>query len=255
MADGHALSDARPLPTLPVTALGARYPSPALSEGNRQSDGAMSDTFSIRRATVEDMSVIIGMIDEASAWLATKGTDQWARPWPSKIARDARVWRGINGRSTWIAEDQGEPVATITYKQNGNQNLWFAGERCDPAVYACRLVVSRKRAGDDIGAALIDWAGYRALQAWKAQWIRIDVWTENTALHRYYEKHGFEPVRICEFNAPGSTPSAALFQKPTAEVSEIAVTRFIDMTNRTSQQAVPAASPSASAEPATLAAA
>jgi GNAT superfamily N-acetyltransferase len=215
----------------------------------------MSDTFSIRRATVEDMRVIIGMIDEASAWLATKGTDQWARPWPSKIARDARVWRGINGRSTWIAEDQGEPVATITYKQNGNQNLWSAGERRNPAVYACRLVVSRKRAGDEIGAALIDWAGYRAFQAWKAQWIRIDVWTENTALHRYYERHGFEPVRICEFNAPGSTPSAALFQKPTAEVSEIAATRFTDMTRRTPQQAVPAASPSASAEPTTVAAA
>lgn len=215
----------------------------------------MSDTFSIRRATAEDMRVIIGMIDEASAWLATKGTDQWARPWPSKIARDARVWRGINSRSTWIAEDQGEPVATITYKQNGNQNLWTAGELRDPAVYACRLVVSRKWAGDEIGAALIDWAGYRALQAWKAQWIRIDVWTENTALHRYYEKHGFEPVRICEFDAPGSTPSAALFRKPIAEVSEIAATRFTDMTSRTSQRAVPAASPSASAEPTTVAAA
>jgi predicted N-acetyltransferase YhbS len=215
----------------------------------------MSDTLPIRRATVEDMRVIIGMIDEASAWLAIKGTDQWARPWPSKIARDARVWRGINGRSTWIAEDQGEPVATITYKQNGNQNLWSAGERRVPAVYACRLIVGRKWAGDEIGAALIDWAGYRAFQAWKAQWIRIDVWTENTALHRYYEKHGFEPVRICEFDAPGSTPSAALFQKPIAEVSEIAATRFTDMTSRTSQRPVPAASLSAPAEPTSVAAA
>ena len=68
----------------PASAPGARYPGPAHKEGNRQNDGAMSDTFSIRRATAEDMRVIIGMIDEASAWLATKGTDQWARPWPSR---------------------------------------------------------------------------------------------------------------------------------------------------------------------------
>jgi len=208
----------------------------------------MSDTFSIRRATVEDMRAVIGMIDEASAWLATKDTDQWARPWPSKMARDARVWRGITSRSTWIAEDQGAPVATITYKQYGNQNLWPAEEQRDPAVYACRLIVGRKWAGDEIGAALIDWAGYRALQTWRAQWIRIDVWTENTALHKYYEKHGFRPVRICKFDNPGSTPSAALFQKPTAEVNEIAATRFTDMTSRTPQRPVTAAPPLASAE-------
>ena len=123
-------------------------------------------------------------------------------------------------------EHFGEPVATITYRKHGNQKLWTAQELRDPAVYACRLIVSRRWAGNEIGAALIDWAGYQALQAWKARWIRIDVWKDNFALHNYYEKYGFAHVRTWQFDDPGSSPSTALFQKPTAEVDEVAATQF-----------------------------
>ena len=205
---------------------------PAHTVGHLQNDGAMTDTFFIRRATVDDMETIIGMIDEAADWLATKGTDQWSTPWPSRTARDARIRRGILGLDTWIVEDHGEPVATITCRKFGNQKLWTPGELHDSAVYACRLIVRRRWAYDGIGAALIDWAGYRALQTWKAQWIRIDVWTSNLALQAYYEKLGFAPVRICPGNEPGSSPSGALFQKPTAEVDEVAATRFTQATGR-----------------------
>jgi len=192
----------------------------------------LRDIFSIRRATVDDMATIIGMIDEAAAWLATKGTDQWVKPWPSKTARDARVRRGILSLDTWIAENHGEPVATITYRKFGNQKLWTPGELRDPAVYACRLIVRRRWAGDGIGAALIDWAGYRALQTWKAQLIRIDVWSTNLALHKYYQEQGFAYIRTYQSYEPGSSPSGALFQKPTANVNEAAVTRFSQTISR-----------------------
>ena len=81
----------------------------------------MTDTLPIRPAVVDDMETIIRMIDEAAAWLGTKGTDQWASPWPSQTARDARVLRGIRGGSTWIVEEHGEAVATITCRPQGNQ--------------------------------------------------------------------------------------------------------------------------------------
>lgn len=191
----------------------------------------MRDIFPIRPAAVDDMETIIGMIGEAAAWLGARGTDQWARPWPSETARDARVRRGIRSGSTWIAEDHGEPVATITYRKNGNQKLWTAQELRDPAVYVSRLIVSRRRAGDEIGAGLIDWAGHRALQSWEAQWIRIDVWTTNIALHNFYEKQKFAPVRVCKFDNPDSYPSAALFQKQTGDIDETAAARF-DVTGR-----------------------
>jgi hypothetical protein len=186
----------------------------------------MRDTIPIRLAAVDDVKTIIDMVDEAAAWLGTKSTDQWATPWPTKPARDARVLRGIRGGSTWIAERRGKPIATITYRQSGNQRLWTTQEQRDPAVYVSRLIVSRMNAGDQIGADMIDWAADRARRSWQAEWIRIDVWTTNIALHNYYKEQQFRPVRVCDFEDPDSYPSAALFQKPTAEIDANAVARF-----------------------------
>jgi hypothetical protein len=174
-----------------------------------------------------DMKTIIDLIDRTAKWLGTKDTNQWAKPWPSEPARDARVSRGIRTGRTWVVEDGGELAATVTYRQNGNQKLWTAEEQRDPAVYVSRLIVSREWAGDRIGAALIDWAGSQALKAWEAQWIRVDVWTTNITLHNYYKERYFRPVRVCEFEDPDSYPSAALFQKPIAEIDKAAAARFV----------------------------
>jgi GNAT superfamily N-acetyltransferase len=201
----------------------------------------MRDILRIRLAVVDDMETILGIIGQAAEWLGTKGTDQWARPWPDEESRNARIYRGIQNGITWVVEDHGELVATITSRQNGNRNLWTGRELSDPAVYVSRLVVSREYAGNEIGAALVDWAGYGALRTWQAQWIRIDVWTTNLTLHSYYETRGFRQVRICDFDDPDSSyPSAALFQKPTAEVDEAAAARFAAV-----HDALPGATPTA----------
>jgi hypothetical protein len=102
-----------------------------------------------------------------------------------------------------------------------------------------RLIVRRSHAGLGIGEALVDWAGLRALRDWGAQWIRIDVWTTNVALHNYYEKRGFHFCRIAEVKeipnrngrngGPDRWPSAALFQKPTDDVDATAAQRFEDV--------------------------
>lgn len=186
----------------------------------------MTDILPIRLAAVDDMETIIGMVDEAAAWLETRGTDQWASPWPNRAGRDGRILRGIRTGRTWIAEEDDEPVATVTYCRHGNHKLWNSEEQDDPAVYISRLIVSRKHMGDQIGASLIDWAAFQAVKAWNAQWIRIDVWTTNIALYNYYEKQKFAPVRICRFDSPRAHPSAALFQKPAAEFDEAKAVRF-----------------------------
>jgi GNAT superfamily N-acetyltransferase len=187
----------------------------------------MNETFQVRRADADDLPLILEMIDEAATWLQSKDTDQWAKPWPTEAARDARVRRGLLRGKTWIAEEHGTPVATITYRQHGNQALWTQRERGEPAVYVSRLIVARHAAGFGIGAAMIDWAGLRAVRDWSAQWIRIDVWTTNEALRNYYEKRGFRFCRICPFDQE-TYPSGALFQKPTNEVDEVAAARFAE---------------------------
>ena len=165
-------------------------------------------------ATLRDNDVIIDLIDAAADWLRTKNTDQWAQPWPSEEDRDHRIRQDLIAGKTWIAWEGGTPAATITADPAKNP-IWPAEARCDLAVYVCRLVVSRAFSGRGLGAALLDWAGLRAQQSYGAGWIRVDVWTTNTALHAYYKRLGFES---CGFSGASGYPSAALFQKDTSRI-------------------------------------
>ncbi|HEX7270228.1 MAG TPA: GNAT family N-acetyltransferase [Streptosporangiaceae bacterium] len=167
------------------------------------------------RSHERDHDAIIGLIDAAAEWLRTKNTDQWAQPWPSEDDRNHRIRRDLIAGRTWIAWQGGIPAATITADRAINP-IWPAETRREPAVYVCRLVVSRAFAGRGLGAALLDWAGLSARRCHGARWTRVDVWTTNTALHGYYLRQGF---KFCGFSeAFGYYPSAALFQKETGRV-------------------------------------
>jgi GNAT superfamily N-acetyltransferase len=173
----------------------------------------------IALATTENFDTVLGLIDEAAAWLRTRDTNQWAAPWPNRAERDARVMRGLAGKKTWIVWDDDVAAATVTLTPKLNPRVWSRpactcdlGER---AVYAHRLITARSHASLGLGAQLIDWAGLRARYDYGAKWIRIDVWTTNTALHDYYGKTGFEPCGVCE---DPDYPSGQLFQKRTARI-------------------------------------
>lgn len=44
----------------------------------------------IRRPTASDIETIVTMREEASAWLASRGIDQWQNAWPTKDAQSLR---------------------------------------------------------------------------------------------------------------------------------------------------------------------
>ena len=179
--------------------------------------------LTLRRADQDDHDVIIGLIDAAAEWLRTKNADQWAQPWPSEEDRNHRISHDLTAGNTWITWDNGTPAATITADSAQNP-IWPAETRDDPAVYVARLVVSRAFAGRGLGAALLDWAGLRAQRHYGARWVRVDVWTTNTALHAYYRRQGFQSCGLGTASAP--YPSAALFQKATAGIRPVRDTLF-----------------------------
>jgi GNAT superfamily N-acetyltransferase len=168
--------------------------------------------------TPDDLNIVLDMIADASRWLKTRGTDQWAKPWPDREQRDERVRRGLANKKTFILRDGDTPAATVTVANWHNPEVWVSGHcTCDlteRAVYLHRLITARKYAGRRLGEKLIDWAAERARARYGAKWVRIDVWTTNTELHRYYESLGFERCGTCPI--PGY-PSRALFQKAIAE--------------------------------------
>jgi GNAT superfamily N-acetyltransferase len=174
----------------------------------------------LRRASPGDYGAICILRDEARQWLQTKSTDQWAKPWPSEDEREKRVLGAIRAGRTWMVCDGAVPAATITASPN-HHGIWPVENRRDRAVYVRRLVVSRdpRYVGHGLGAQLLDWAGLRASREYGARWVRVDIWTTNTRLHKYYRNQGFDFCGFCEWIA--DYPSAALFQKPVDEIKPL----------------------------------
>ncbi|MCP2335355.1 GNAT family N-acetyltransferase [Actinomadura rupiterrae] len=158
--------------------------------------------MSIRRAGDDDVPGIIRLIDDAARWLRGQGTSQWAEPWPNAAEREKRVRRGIevsretgdDGHSpgvTWLVTDGDRPVATTYITRIPGAGLWTEDELKLRTVFLHRLVIDRRYAGLRLGERLIEWAGEWGRLAWRAEIMRIDVWTDNIRLHRYYRGRGF----------------------------------------------------------------
>lgn len=171
-------------------------------------------------ATKKDLPVVVGLIEDARKWLATKGTDQWANPYPDADRKLARVQEGIDRGETWIVWDGTVAAATVTIKTERNGVVWSKQTTdCDlsePAIYVHRLIAGRGYAGLGLGAELIDWAGLWGCRSYGAKWVRIDVWTSNIALHKYYMGTGFEQCGM--YKDDPLYPSGALFQKPVSAI-------------------------------------
>jgi len=164
-------------------------------------------TTTIRRATTNDVDTIVAMREEASAWLESRGINQWQNAWPTQDAQEQRISASIAAGETWMLTDNGTEVATVALDNFADPQLWTPLERAQPALYMHRLIVRRTHAG--LGVHVLDWASAKAAEIGR-NWLRIDVWTNNLPLQRYYRRHGFRHVRTIQ----SDYPSGALFQRP-----------------------------------------
>jgi ribosomal protein S18 acetylase RimI-like enzyme len=168
----------------------------------------------LRRASEQDFEEVRSLLTEASQWLRYQGTSQWAAPWPDENGRNENIRRAIGAGRTWLLWDEDQPAATLTASPNDHQ-IWPEQHRHERAVYVRRLTVSRRYSGVGLGGQLLDWAGLRASRQYRARWIRVDVWTDNIRLHRYYIGQGFARSGTSPIEG---YPSSALFQKPVDQI-------------------------------------
>jgi GNAT superfamily N-acetyltransferase len=119
------------------------------------------------------------------------------------------ILRNINAGETFIVWDDETPAATITVDRWANPDPWTPTEAAEAALYTHKLTVARAYAGRDLGAELLDWAGTKAADI-GATWLRLDVWTTNHDLQRYYLEQGFIHVRTVTL---AHNPSGALFRR------------------------------------------
>jgi GNAT superfamily N-acetyltransferase len=143
----------------------------------------------ITPAHPDDLATLLAFRKEAAGWLSALGSDQWSRPYPAD-----RLLATIQAGTVFMVRDGETTAATITLTTEAEDGLWTESELAEPSVYVNKLTVARSHAGQNLGGRLLDWAGDRAYQA-GAKWLRLDAWTTNDALQRYYVMQGFEHVR------------------------------------------------------------
>ncbi|MGW0553316.1 GNAT family N-acetyltransferase [Streptomyces sp. NPDC002926] len=135
------------------------------------------------------MDKLLTFREEAAAWLARLGTDQWQRPYPAE-----KLLEAIEAGTVFMVLDGGATAATITLTPEAEAGLWTGQELGEPSLFINKLTVARSHAGQSLGGRLLDWAGDRAYRS-EAKWLRLDAWTTNQELQAYYLRQGFEYVR------------------------------------------------------------
>ncbi|MEU9535884.1 GNAT family N-acetyltransferase [Streptomyces sp. NPDC048213] len=148
----------------------------------------------ISAAEEADLPRLIKFRTDASNWLRTRGTDQWAKPFPAD-----HILLSIRRGEVFMVreESRSDPAATITLDRDADARLWTPEEIAEPALYVHKLAVDRTYAGTRLGSALLDWAGEQAVRQ-GVKWLRLDAWTTNLRLQAYYLDHGFTHVRTSD---------------------------------------------------------
>ncbi|KAF5995497.1 GNAT family N-acetyltransferase [Streptomyces sp. WAC00263] len=143
----------------------------------------------ISPAEPHDVAKLLTFREEAAAWLRGLGSDQWSRPYPAD-----KLLATIEAGTVFMLRDGHTTAGTITLTPDAEDGLWTGDELAEPSMFVNKLTVAREYAGQNLGGRLLDWAGDRAHRA-GARWLRLDAWTTNEGLQRYYLAQGFTHVR------------------------------------------------------------
>jgi GNAT superfamily N-acetyltransferase len=157
-------------------------------------------TFRIRTGSAADAPAVVGLFDEAVAWLVNRGQEgQWGEtPWSQRpaLVERARVW--AQGGGLRIADDEADPTPLGALVLGVHPP--HVEPIDEPEVYVEALVTSRAHAGRRIGAQLVAAAADEA-RASGAAVLRVDCWAGAPPLVAWYERQGF--VRSGRFDVRG----------------------------------------------------
>jgi GNAT superfamily N-acetyltransferase len=147
-------------------------------------------TFRIRTGSAADAPAVVGLFDEAVAWLVARGQEgQWGTtPWSQRPELVARTHAWARGDGLRIAQEDGDatPLGALVLGAHPPH----VEPIDEPEAYVEALVTSRAHAGRRIGAQLVAAAAEEARDAGAAV-LRVDCWAGAPPLVAWYERQGF----------------------------------------------------------------
>jgi GNAT superfamily N-acetyltransferase len=143
--------------------------------------------LTIERAKPEELGLVMEIVNEAAAWLHSRGIiDQLPSPM-SELVRNCTEREISKGEVYLTRLDNGDAVGVFRFEWS-DPILW-----CDDPEgggYLHSFALRKIAHGHGIGKTMIAWAKEYVAECGK-RFLRLDCWGENRALCKYYEELGF----------------------------------------------------------------
>ncbi|MEU3824824.1 GNAT family N-acetyltransferase [Streptomyces sp. SID486] len=153
-------------------------------------------TITIREGGPDDLPAVLGMLDSSVEWLVSQGrTVQWGTEPLSRHEKTvAAVVRAMGEGTTYIAEVDGVPAATLTLTDGPGSYLSHLPAPGEAERYVHWLASDRRFKGRGAGRALLEHAA-RVTREAGVGLLRVDCYAGGDgALVAYYEANGFTPT-------------------------------------------------------------
>jgi len=168
----------------------------------RQSDELAPDYFTVVPANPEDIDIVLGILDEAAAWIIEHELPSvWK---PGGFSREIFLDQISRGEVHIGLVDE-KPAGTITLQW---ADLMFWGEQQPDSGYVHKLAVRPAYAGQKIGLEMLKWAESAARKAGK-KFLRLNCLAEDRKIRDYYERAGF----LYQGDVEGPRAKASLYEK------------------------------------------
>lgn len=135
-------------------------------------------------AKPEDVDIVLGILDEAAAWIIEQRLPSVWRP--GEFSREIFLGQ-ISRGEVHIALTDGKPAGTITLQWS---DPVFWGEQQPDSGYVHKLAVRPAYAGQKLGLEMLKWAEAAARKA-GGRFLRLNCLAADRKIRDYYERAGF----------------------------------------------------------------
>jgi ribosomal protein S18 acetylase RimI-like enzyme len=145
--------------------------------------------LAVHRASLADAAAVLAVVRTAAAWVASRGSDQWAYYLTDDAA--GLVRERIERHEVYLFRlGDGQAVGTLCL-QWADTVYWPECGDDGMAGYVHQLAIDPAAVGGrGVGAGLLAWSADRIRAAGRSR-FRLDCIASNVDLCRYYERQGF----------------------------------------------------------------
>lgn len=155
-------------------------------------DQIINEEITVRKADIQDCTILIDLFIETANWLRNQGLKQWGH-FLDGYGRDDVLDNIVSG-AAYVFLRNGHLIGTVTVQANPDewdQHIW-AGSNVEDSLFIHRLAISRKESGRGLGGSILNWIEYGIELPENKNYLKLDCVGDNLKLNEYYKQRGYQ---------------------------------------------------------------